>query len=146
MLKRITTLALFAALIGAIGAGTNSCGSTDPNESDTVRLVSAPLNPFTGTLTRTDSMGSFAVSQTCGCPFNYTVTAYGGDTNIIHFTVNDSAQLLTTHTIPTAIYPSLLPIKSDTVSAWIALYYLHNENPSSPGIPLYDTIHVMAIY
>jgi hypothetical protein len=146
MLKKIITLALFAALVGAIGIGTNSCGTTEPNEIDTVRLISVPLNPFTGTLTRADSSGSFAVGQTCGCPFNYTVTAYGGDTNIIHFTVNDSAQSLTTHTIPTAFYPSSLLLSSDTVVAWIALYYLHGEDPPNPGIPLYDTIRVTAIY
>jgi hypothetical protein len=144
MLKRIITLALFAALVAAISAGTNSC--SEPSEIDTTRLIAAPLNSFTGTLTRADSTGSFAVSQTCGCPFNYTVTAYGGDTSVIHFTVYDSAQSLTSHIIPTAIHPSLLPMGPDTASAWIAIYYFHNESPPNPGIPLYDTIRVTAIY
>ncbi len=144
MLKRIITLALLTVLVAAIGSGTNSC--SEPSEIDTTRLISAPLNSFTGTLTRADPTGSFAVSQTCGCPFNYTVTAYGGDTSVIHFTVNDSSQSLTTHIIPTAIYPSQLPAGPDTVDAWIALYYFHNESPPNSGIPLYDTIRVTAIY
>jgi hypothetical protein len=145
MLKRIFTFALFIALGAAIGTGTNSCGTTEPSENDTLRLISAPLNPFAGTLTRTDSTGSFAVGQTCGCPFVYTVTGYGGDTSIIHFSVKDSAQSMTTHIIPATIYPSLLPAEPDTVNAWVALFYLHSEAPN-PGIPLYDTIRVTAIY
>jgi hypothetical protein len=144
MLKKILTLALFAALVAAIGTSTNSC--TEPNEIDTTRLISAPINPFIGTLTRTDSTGSFAVGQTCGCPFVYTVTGYGGDTSIIHFAVSDSAQSMTTHIIPASIYPSLLPAEPDTVTAWVALFYLHNDDPPNPGIPLYDTIHATAIY
>ena len=144
MLKKVITLAIFVALFAAIGAGTNSC--TQPNEIDTTRLISVPLNPFTGTLTRADSTGSFAVSQTCGCPFVYTVTGYGGDTSIIHFTVNDSAHSLTTHIISASFYPSLLPIVTGKAPAWIAIYYLHNESPPNPGIPLYDTIWATAIY
>lgn len=145
-IRKILALALFAGIVAAIGTGINSCGSTEPNENDTLRLISAPLNPFTGTLTRTDSTGSFVVGQTCGCPFVYTVTGYGGDTSVIHFSVKDSAQSMTTHIIPATIDPSLLPTEPDTVAAWVAIFYLHNEDLPNPGIPLYDTIRAMAIY
>jgi hypothetical protein len=153
MLKRIITLALFAAFGAAVGTGTNSCAPPESLQQDTTRLVS---NPLSDTLTRMDSSQSAAINLTCFCPFGppdtisksnpvtiagpLIVTGYG-DTSIIRFSFNEPLTApIISHTIYASIDPAALK-SAGSSSSWIAFYYLHN------GVKqLYDTIRVTANY
>ncbi len=147
-MKKIISLVLFAALVAAIGASTNSCSPTAPNETDTTRLVSTPSSISLTWLStsKLDSSGSASVSLTCGCAYVYSIISYSGDTNAIHFNVSDSAQSVSTHTVSATIYPSSLPVGPDTVAASVIIMTWDDKTQSSAGTPLYDTVRATAIY
>jgi hypothetical protein len=147
-MKKIISLVLFAALVAAIGASTNSCSPTAPNETDTTRLVSAPSTISLTWLStsKLDSSSSALVKLTCGCPYAYSVISYGGDTSVIHFNVSDFADTISTHTVSATIYPSSLPVGPDTVDASVIIMTWDDKTQSNPGTPLYDTVRATAIY
>ena len=147
-MKKLVILALFAAIAAVVGTSCNSCAPTEPAVPDTTKLLSAPSSvTLTWTSTsKVDSSSTVSVGLNCGCPFAYTVIGYGGDTSVIHFNISDFADTMTTHSLPTTIYPSKLPVGPDTTTAWIALMTWDERTPTNPGTQLFDTIRVTAIY
>ncbi len=143
MLKKILTVVLSIGPFVAISLTSNSCAPTPPTGPATT-LYAAPSNL---TLTRTDSTGSSAIGLSCGCPFDLTVTGYGGDTSKIHFSFGERLDTpITTHNLSVKIIPSSFPAGPDTITAWIGLYYRSDSTASSRGTPLYDTVRVTAIH
>ena len=138
-MKKIISLAFFAALVAAIGTGTNSCSPTQPLEVDTTKLISAPSSAI---LTRPDSTASFSVALTCGCNFEPLVVTGYGDTSKITFRFKEplNTQGINIHTIIATFNPSTI-VGTGSDTTWIALYYLHNSTYN-----LYDTIRVIANY
>ncbi len=140
MLKKIlTALGIFATL----SAVAISCAPTAPSSPATT-FYSAPSNL---PLDTTHPANTSAIALSCGCPFAITVTGYGGDTNIIHFSFNEPLDtMITTHQISASI-SSPYPAGPDTVTAWIGLYTANDSvSASNPGSPLYDTLRATAIY
>ena len=144
MTSKILRLFLLAGMLSFSVLMADSCAPTAPKETGTTSLVSTPSSL---TLTRTDSSQSSVTGLTCGCSYLLSVTGYGGDTNVIHFSFAERRDtLITLHTVIVTIHPSTL-VGSGKDSAWIALYTPNDSiNPATRGTPLYDTLRVNATY
>jgi len=128
---------LFLLSFSIITVILNSCTPDAPTETPT-KMIATPsiLN-----LTAKDSTASASIGLTCGCAFTLIDTAYGGNTNVIHFSYQEPLNtLVTVHTLHATIIPSKLPTPGKD-SAWVILTHFE----SGPG-QLWDTIRVYANY